>query len=97
MHDSDMPKDAKPDRYVVDRIGTPDPGSSQYYVLDVVNDGFAREVLAMLGNKYRRNGREGKGQECFDFLHETYPAHAAVMEARNPPRKGRAKKGNGHL
>lgn len=91
-----MPKDAKPDRYVVDRIGTPDPSSSQYYVLDVVNDWVAREVLAMLGNKYRQRGHDVKAQECFDLLNQTLEAFAAVMEARNPPRKGRPKKENAH-
>lgn len=82
-----MPKAAKPDRYVVDRIGTPDPAGTEYYVLDVVNDFQAREILAFLGNKYRRAGQEVKAQECFDVLHASLPAHTAVVEARNPARK----------
>lgn len=89
-----MPKPAKPARFVVDRIGTPDPDTSQYYVLDVVNEWQAREILAFLGNKYRRQGQEVKAEECFDLLHATQDAHAAMWEARNPPRKNSAKKAN---
>jgi len=91
-----MPKPAKPDRYVVDRIGAPDPASTEYFVLDVVNDWQAREALAYLGNKYRQRGHEVKSKECFDFLDFTLPAHRAVMEARNPPPRGRTKKANLH-
>jgi len=86
-----MPKPAKPDRYVVDRIGTPDPPSAEYFVMDVVHDWQAREALAYLGNKYRQHGYQVKAQECFDHLHATLPAHAAVMERRNPPLRGRKK------
>lgn len=91
------PKPAKPDRYVVDRVGTPDPESSQYFVLDVVNDWVAREYLARLGNGYRQRGQEVRAQECFDLLDSTLKAHAAVMEARQPNRKKTsAKKENVH-
>lgn len=90
-----MPKPAKPDRYLVDRTGTPDPPSSEYFVLDVVNDWQAREALAYLGNKYRQRGSQVKAEECFAVLDATLPAHGAVMEARNPrPKKGRSKREN---
>lgn len=88
-------KPAKPDRYVVDRVGTADPASSEYFVLDVVNDWRAREALAYLGNQYRQSGQNVKAQECWDQLSATLPAHRAVMEARNP-KQSRAKKGNVH-
>lgn len=85
-------KPAQPDRYVVDRIGTPDPDSTEYYVLDIVNDWTAREVLALLGNKYRQRGQDGRAQECFDHLHATQQAHRAVMDLRNPKTKKKTTK-----
>lgn len=80
-------KPAKPERYVVDRIGTPDPASSEYFVLDIVNDWMAREVLAMLGNKYRQHNLEVRSKECFDALHATLEAHQQYWERRNPKKK----------
>lgn len=82
-----MPKPAKPDRYQVDRVGTPDPATSQYYVLDVVNDWTAREALAYLGNRYRQRGLEVRARECFDLLHETLEEHKAYWEARQVAEK----------
>lgn len=89
-----MPTPATPDRYVVDRIGTPDPASSQYYVLDVVNDWMAREALARLGNIYRQHNQPANAQVCFDLLDRTLEAHAAMWELRNPKQKKSAKKDN---
>lgn len=85
-------KPARPDRYVVDRVGTPDPATSEYFVLDLVQDWRAREAVANLGNYYRRDGRLQLAEECFLALHETKEAHRAVMEARNPQKKRGAKK-----
>lgn len=93
-----MPKPAKPDRYTVDRVGTPDPATSEYYVLDVVNDWIAREILARLGSRYREKGQDVRAKECFDLLHDTLEQHAAVMEARNPKRsKGGTKRDNAQV
>ena len=89
-------KPAKPERYLVDRIGTPDPASTEYYVLDIVNDWQAREALAGLGNKYRRRGLEVRAKECFDHLHATNEAHRKVMESRNPQQK-KQKRGDNAL
>jgi hypothetical protein len=87
-----VPKPAQPPRYVVDRIGTPDPDSSEYFVLDVVNDWMAREALALFGNKLRQRGHEARAKEIFEYLDATLPAHAAVMEARNPKSKSKSTK-----
>lgn len=78
---------AKPERYQVDRIGTPDPPSSSYFVLDIVNDLTARNAVAQLGNLYRREGLDVRAQEAFDALHETQDAHRRIIEARNPKKK----------
>ncbi len=86
---------AKPDRYLVDRQGTPDPASSVYYVLDVVNDWQAREALAYLGNKYRQQNQTTKAQECFDLLAQTNEKHMEIMRARDAERNKTSKKGNG--
>lgn len=82
---------ATPERYLVDRIGTPDPPSSAYYVLDVVNDITARVALAQLGNLYRRNGQQVRADEAFQTLHDTQDAHRAIVEARNPKKKKSSK------
>ena len=84
-------KPAKPDRYTVDKVGTPDPAASQYYVLDVVHDFRAREVVAQLGNKYRADNAKVKAEECFELLNSTLEAHRAVMELRNPKTKKKSK------
>lgn len=87
-----MPKPAKPDRYVVDRVGTADPPSTEYYVLDVVNDWIAREILARLGSRYREKGQEVRASECFALLDSTLEAHRVVMESRNPTQKKTTKR-----
>lgn len=93
-HDVGVPKDAKPDRYVVDRTGTPDPGDSEYWVLDLVHDFDARVVLAKLGNLYTQRGKEQLAKECFDQLHATQAAHQAHVEKLNPKQKKTTKKEN---
>jgi hypothetical protein len=85
-------KPAKPDRYVVDKVGSGDPPSTEYYVLDVVNDWIAREILARLGSRYREKGLLGNAKECFDLLDSTLEAHRVVMESRNPKQKTSAKR-----
>lgn len=78
-----MSTPAKPDRYVVDRIGTPDPEGTEYFVLDLVHDFDCRAALAQLGNSYRRRNQDQKAQECFDALAASQSAHAAFVERRN--------------
>lgn len=75
-----MPKDALPDRYVVDRKGSPDPEGSEYYVLDVVHDRHARTVLGRLVNYYRQHGQQVAADELVSFLDATVDAHKAVIE-----------------
>jgi len=85
-------KPARPDRYVVDRMGTSDPATSEYFVLDIVNDWQAREAVARLGNMYRQHGKAQLAEECFAALKATNDAHGKIMEARNPQRKKGSKK-----
>ena len=87
------PKDALPDRYVVDRKGSPDPTESQYYVLDVVHDRHARAVLGKLVAYYRQFGQQVAADELEALLGMTTQAHIAVIEkhAKISPEE---KKGN---
>lgn len=87
VHDVVVPKDAKPARYVVDRVGTPDPANSQYFVMDIVNDFDARVAVARLGAYYRQRGKEQLSKEVFDALEETKAAHQAHVESLNPKQK----------
>jgi len=82
-----MARDAKPERYRVDRLGTPDPPSSEYYVLDIVNDVDARVALAILGTRYERAGQMVRAEEAREALHSTLAKHRGVIEARNPKQK----------
>ncbi len=92
MHDDRVPaKPAQPARFVVDRIGTPDPPNTEYYVLDLVNNWLDREALAYLGNKYRQHGRDQLAAQCFGALDATNAEFGRVMDARNPQKK-KAKK-----
>jgi hypothetical protein len=84
-------KEAKPDRFMVDRIGTPDPSDAQYYVLDVVYDFEARVLLRRLVRNYRRVHRNLAADELETYLENTQGAHAAMVEARNPQRQKKAK------
>lgn len=93
-HDVVVPKEAKPDRYVVDRTGTPDPSDTEYWVLDLVHDIDARVVLAKLGSLYRMRGKEQLAKECFDQLHATQAAHQAHVEKMNPKTKKSTKREN---
>ena len=88
-----MPEsNAKPDRYVVSRNGTPDPGDSLYYVLDVVHDFEARIVLRKLVRAYRRHGLTVAGDELERFLNETNNAFMNVVMSKNPTKKKKAAK-----
>lgn len=84
-----MAKDALPDRYVVDRKGSPDPAASQYYVLDVVHDRHARTVLGRLVNYYRQYGQVVAADELVALLDETTDAHREfiVKQAKAPLQK----------
>lgn len=91
---SDMPgKPAKPERFMVERIGTPDPPSTEYYVLDLVNDFDCRVALGFLGRSYDRRGMAVKSEECFQALRDTEPAFKAVIDQRNEIYKKAQKKG----
>jgi hypothetical protein len=80
-------KEAFPDRYTVDRRGTPDPDNSVYYVLDVVNDLEARITLTRLVRSYRVLGASIKADELESLLDRTKDAFAASVEARNPTQR----------
>lgn len=75
-------KAALPDRYVVDRRGTPDPDESAYYVLDVVHDIDARVVLWMLVRKLRYYGPSSRADELEHLLEQTKEASTRVIQAR---------------
>lgn len=87
-----------PDRYLVDRRGTPDPESSQYYVLDVIHDLDARIALWFLVNRYRnptrRAGLDGpsvKADELERLLNDTENIVGAAITARQPAPKKRGR------
>lgn len=86
-----MAKQAVPAHYTVEKIGSPDPVPSEYFVLNVGQDPIAREALAYLGNKYRQNNRMQLSQECFDLLDSTREAFAEVMARRQPKKKSGGK------
>ena len=87
-----MPKEAKPDRYTVDRVGTPDPARSEYYVLDVVHDFEARVALRGLARRYRRLELNVRADELDRLLDDTESTFRAIVEARNPKQKKASKK-----
>lgn len=92
-----MAKQATPAHYVVDKTGPSDPSTAEYFVLDVMNDPIAREVLASLGNKYRQHKKDQLSRECFDLLDRTRESFAAVIAARQPKGKsGSGKQKNAH-
>lgn len=83
-------KDALPERYVVDRIGTPDPAESQYYVLDLVTDTDARALLRRLVRDYRATGQHVRADELAKALDDTADAHVQLLRQRvdwNSPTK----------
>lgn len=84
-----MAKDAKPDRFVVDRKGTPDPEGSEYYVVDVVHDRHARTALARLARLYDAHGQTIAAQEIDDLLARTSAAHAKLIEDQYQAQKAR--------
>lgn len=80
---TDMPlKEALPVRYRVGRVGTPDPESSQYYVLDVVNDYQARAQLRGLVRVYRTYGSTSAADELEKLLDDTAEDHKKAVTAR---------------
>lgn len=79
---------ATPEHYSVEKHGAQDPELSDYFVLNITQDPIAREALAYLGNKYQQNGKQQLSQECFGLLDATRQSFAAVMEARQPKKKG---------
>lgn len=85
-------KDALPDRYRVDRIGTPDPSDAEYFVLDVVHDQHARQVLWMLVRAYRNSnqahnagGQSSRADELERLLKDTTEPSMSYIQARNVP------------
>lgn len=87
-----MPKSAKPDRYIVDRVGSPDPVTSEYYVLDVTNDRHARTVLGLLIRYYRQYGQQLAADEVEQVLSDTQAAHTKIIQDRFYARNPQAKK-----
>lgn len=83
-----MPKEAKPDRYTVDRKGTPDPEASEYYVLDVIHDRHARTLLGGLARTYMHYGQQMQAEEIAELLDRTSATHAKLIQdqyaAKNP-------------
>lgn len=84
---------AHPDRYTVDRIGTPDPSASAYYVLDLVHDFDARVAVAGLIRHYEMRGFDQKAAQAKQALEETKEAHAAAIAERNRLAGVKEKKG----
>lgn len=74
---------ALPDRYLVDRVGTPDPESSRYYVIDVMHDLDARVALRQLINKYRHRGPSVRADELETLLDETDKPFGELIQARS--------------
>lgn len=72
-----------PDRYQIARVGTPDPDTSRYVVLDIVHDWTARVALRRLVNLYLLSGAPMHAQELEQFLESTEPAARALIDARN--------------
>lgn len=87
-----MAKDALPSRYVVDRKGTPDPESSEYYVLDLVHDRHARTVLGSLIRYYRQYEQTVAADELEKALADTVEAHADVIRERYAAANPKVKK-----
>ena len=75
-------KKAKPHRYQVDRVGTPDPELSEYYVIDVVHDFQARAQLRGLVRAYRSYGSSVAADELEELLDTTAPTYAKVVADR---------------
>ena len=97
-----MLKDALPERYVVDRRGSPDPKDSSYFVLDVVHDMQARVVLRMLVRSYRHPGPSVRADELEQLLDQTEEhfarnirEQAALLAAqqKQKPSRGRTRSG----
>lgn len=85
-------KDALPARYVVDRVGTPDPAGAEYYVLDLVHDTAARVMLRRLVRDYRSHGQHVRADELAKALDETAEAHLQVLHRLAPNARRRASK-----
>lgn len=85
-------KNALPERYVVDRIGTPDPENSEYYVLDLVTDSSARACLRRLVRDYRATEQHVRADELEKALDATADAHVQVLRRRVDWNNPKAKK-----
>lgn len=85
-------KDALPVRYVVDRVGTPDPADAEYYVLDLVHDLAARVTLRRLVRDYRSHGQHVAADELAKALDDTAEAHVRVLQQLAPKGKWPASK-----
>jgi hypothetical protein len=82
-------KDALPERFRVDRIGTPDPADSQYYVLDLAYDSAARVCLR---RDYRTLGQHVRADELAKALDDTAETHVRVLQRLAPPSRSASKK-----
>lgn len=85
-------REALPDRYEVRRNGTPDPGTARYYVVDVMHDRDAREVLRLLVNKYRRFGPSSKADQLERLLDESDAPFGELIKARAQAQQALANK-----
>jgi hypothetical protein len=93
-------KNALPDRYVVDRRGTPDLENARYYVLDVAHDFEARVALRGLVRKYRYYGPSVRADELETLLNDTDQEFQDFIRARQerlnkPKTRGRPRSARG--
>lgn len=89
------PKPAKPDRYVVDKVGTPDPPAAEYFVLDLVHDYDARVAGFFLARSYENRNLLQKAAELRQALKDAEPAHKAHCEQLNKRWETKRKKTKG--
>jgi len=80
-----------PERFTVQRIGTPDPPGSNYYVLNVTSDHHARVALRALARGYRLYGSKAAADELEQYLNDTQPDHQAFVVARDQAMKKAAR------
>ena len=73
-------KDALPERYMVDRVGTPDPADAVYYVLDLAHDSAARVALRRLVRDYRGHGRHVQADELEKALDDSADTHVRALQ-----------------
>ena len=80
MADGERP--AHPDRYMVRRVGTPDPDRTVYYVLDLVHDLNARSALRGLVRRYRLHDSSFEADKLESLLDATEEEFVAVIRER---------------